>query len=164
MFERKDVLDLGCNIGHITLSVARDFGAKSVLGIDIDKNLIGIARKNIKYYANGTPTPKPDRSGEKKRFKKQNCEFFPISMPILYGPIDIPGLDNGKTPPVFPNNVTFKQVRRKPAAASVSISHPSIFLEQLHSGGRFPSDPGTAAVRRHLVSQRHEMDASELGG
>ncbi|XP_065155932.1 7SK snRNA methylphosphate capping enzyme bin3-like isoform X2 [Atheta coriaria] len=50
LFERKDILDIGCNIGHITLTVARDFGARSVVGIDIDKNLIGIARKNIKHY------------------------------------------------------------------------------------------------------------------
>lgn len=111
IFEGKDILDIGCNIGHITLCIARDFGAKSVLGIDIDKNLIGVARKNIKHYVNNAPPANiMDRSCEKKRFKKQNCEFFPISMPILYGPIDIPGINTDDAPQTFPNNVTFKQV------------------------------------------------------
>lgn len=120
LFQGKDILDIGCNIGHITLSVARDFGAKSILGIDIDKNLIGIARKNTKYYVKSSDAPKTEKSGEKRRFKKRNCEFFPISMPILYGPIDIPGLSNNASdPPEFPNNVTFKQV-------SSDVSCPNI--------------------------------------
>lgn len=41
LFHERDILDIGCNIGHITLSIARDFGAKSVVGLDIDKKLIG---------------------------------------------------------------------------------------------------------------------------
>lgn len=130
------MLDLGCNIGHVTLSVARDFGAKSVLGIDIDKNLIGIARKNVKYYVNNAHPPKLDRSCDKKRFKKQNCEFFPISMPILYGPIDIPGLNDGNEPQVFPNNVTFKQVINIRIYFPVLSVIGHVFLaEQLHFGG-----------------------------
>lgn len=32
IFENKDILDVGCNIGHITLSVARDFNARTVTG------------------------------------------------------------------------------------------------------------------------------------
>ncbi|CAH1122132.1 unnamed protein product [Ceutorhynchus assimilis] len=59
LFHNRDILDVGCNIGHITLSVARDFNARTVTGIDIDPKLISIARKNIKYYvktADTTPT------------------------------------------------------------------------------------------------------------
>lgn len=41
LFNNKDVLDIGCNVGHIAIAVARDLGAKSVTGIDIDKSLIG---------------------------------------------------------------------------------------------------------------------------
>lgn len=134
IFEGKDVLDIGCNIGHVTLSVARDFGAKTVLGIDIDKNLIGIARKNIKYYVNKPHPSKLDKAGDKKRVKKQNCEFFPISMPILYGPIDIPGLNNANEPPVFPNNITFKQVTFSTFQKSSNKCNIS-FVEQLYFGG-----------------------------
>lgn len=41
LFHNKDVLDIGCNVGHISIAVARDYGARSVLGIDIDPVLIG---------------------------------------------------------------------------------------------------------------------------
>lgn len=109
LFEGKEILDIGCNIGHITLSVARDFGAKSILGIDIDKSLIGIARKNTKYYVSSSDTLK-DEGVKNQDVPKTNCEFFPISMPILYGPIDIPGFNDGNKGNHFPNNVTFKQV------------------------------------------------------
>ena len=49
-FEDKDVLDIGCNIGHITISIGKNYSPLKVVGIDIDKNLIQIANKNIKHY------------------------------------------------------------------------------------------------------------------
>lgn len=42
LFQNKDVLDIGCNVGHISIAVARTLGARSVLGIDIDPVLIGM--------------------------------------------------------------------------------------------------------------------------
>lgn len=123
LFTGKDILDIGCNIGHITLSVARDFGARSVVGIDIDKNLIGIARKNVKHYVSSSDMESSspqgnelqdddgvnqkgiDESGKKER----TSEFYPISMPILYGPIDVPGFMVEKNNKGFPHNVSFVQ-------------------------------------------------------
>lgn len=123
LFENKDILDIGCNIGHITLSIARDFGAKYVTGIDIDSKLINIARKNIKHYvkSNETNSPKQhqdfcnDTNLVNVKINKQNnsCEFFPISMPILYGAIDIPGFNDTSNGRGFPNNVSFKTVRQQ---------------------------------------------------
>lgn len=111
LFDGKDILDIGCNIGHITLSVARDFGAKSVVGIDIDKKLISIARKNIKHYVSSeSPSRDSISSDLLDGHNKKSSEFFPISMPILYGPIDIPGFSDQKKGQGFPNNVTFVQV------------------------------------------------------
>ncbi len=49
-FEDKEVLDIGCNIGHITISIGKNFSPLKVVGIDIDKKLIQIANKNIKHY------------------------------------------------------------------------------------------------------------------
>lgn len=135
-FEGRDILDIGCNIGHITLSVARDFNARSVLGIDIDQKLINIARKNIKHYvkadeqspnhysspqnyhpqiqwgddhATSSNADSGSTGGGIGRGDKKSCEFFPISMPILYGAIDIPGFNETYKGGGFPNNVTFKQ-------------------------------------------------------
>ncbi|XP_050581008.1 7SK snRNA methylphosphate capping enzyme bin3 [Bombus affinis] len=104
LFIDKDVLDIGCNIGHITLSVARDFSARSVTGIDIDRTLINIARKNIKHYVNCAQSPAGNEDSD-----HQDVNFFPISMPIIYGPVDIPGFTKNKSHRGFPYNVTFVQ-------------------------------------------------------
>ncbi|KAL6437527.1 hypothetical protein ACFW04_004162 [Cataglyphis niger] len=107
LFLRKDILDIGCNIGHITLSVARDFGAKSVTGIDIDRTLINIARKNVKHYVNCVQSPASNEDNDKR--DSSDASFFPMSMPISYGPVDIPGFTKNKQHKGFPYNVTFVQ-------------------------------------------------------
>ncbi|KAL1462551.1 hypothetical protein WDU94_014379 [Cyamophila willieti] len=148
VFHKKDILDIGCNIGHITLTTARDFNANSVVGLDIDKHLIQVARTNIKHYVNcknspfsplndhegnvdikksspanfsGAPPPAlpVEEQGEGSEFKKPHAAanlspsehadvFFPISMPIVYGGIDIPGIPS-KLSNQFPHNVSFVQ-------------------------------------------------------
>lgn len=108
LFRGKDVLDIGCNIGHITLSVARDFAAHSVTGIDIDRKLIGIARKNVKHYVNCVSSPASTEEPPESQFSDPS--FFPLSMPINYGPIDVPGFTKNEDHKGFPYNVTFVQV------------------------------------------------------
>lgn len=46
LFQGRDILDIGCNVGHVSLCVARDLGARSMTGIDIDDKLI---RKYFKF-------------------------------------------------------------------------------------------------------------------
>ncbi|KAI8122133.1 putative RNA methyltransferase bin3 [Lucilia cuprina] len=50
LFKNKDILDIGCNVGHMTITVARKLAPKSILGIDIDKELIARARRNLAMY------------------------------------------------------------------------------------------------------------------
>ena len=45
-----DVLDVGCNQGLLTISVAAKFFPRSMKGIDIDEKLIKKARKNLDLY------------------------------------------------------------------------------------------------------------------
>lgn len=119
LFYGKEVLDIGCNIGHVTFSVARDFGAKSVVGMDIDRKLINIARKNVQYYINDTeqsahlsPNYQFNEYNISPNHNDSNCDktkSFPISLPMMYGPIDLPGLTiTGR----FPYNVSFVQVSK----------------------------------------------------
>lgn len=107
LFYGKDILDIGCNIGHITLSVARDFAARSVTGIDIDKKLINIARKNVKHYVSCVQSPASTEGGDPKEY---DANYFPDSMRINYGPIDIPGFTRHHDAKGFPYNTTFVQV------------------------------------------------------
>ena len=44
-----DVLDIGCNTGHLTLLVARDLKPRKIVGVDIDEHLISLAQRNIRY-------------------------------------------------------------------------------------------------------------------
>lgn len=45
IFQNKQVLDIGCNSGFITMEVAKKFQVKSIVGLDIDKALINQATK-----------------------------------------------------------------------------------------------------------------------
>lgn len=64
LFRGKDILDIGCNVGHMTITVARNLAPKSILGIDIDKNLIARARKNLSMFVR-IPKAKVDESTSK---------------------------------------------------------------------------------------------------
>ncbi|VDD86758.1 unnamed protein product [Enterobius vermicularis] len=88
-FEKKSVLDIGCNAGYITLWIAREFSPNRILGIDIDAHLVGVARKNIRHYC--------DKSIEGN---------FPASFAHRYGPVSAPPVSFSTK---FPDNVWFRQ-------------------------------------------------------
>uniref|UniRef100_A0A336MMF8 RNA methyltransferase n=1 Tax=Culicoides sonorensis TaxID=179676 RepID=A0A336MMF8_CULSO len=50
LFKDKDVLDIGCNVGLLTIAAGKSLHPKSIVGLDIDKNLITRARKNLSLY------------------------------------------------------------------------------------------------------------------
>lgn len=50
LFKDKDILDIGCNVGHMTIGVARNLQPKSIVGIDVDKDLIARARRNLSFF------------------------------------------------------------------------------------------------------------------
>uniref|UniRef100_A0A1I7XAD2 RNA methyltransferase n=1 Tax=Heterorhabditis bacteriophora TaxID=37862 RepID=A0A1I7XAD2_HETBA len=89
--EKKSVLDIGCNVGFLTLSLAKDYSPRRILGIDIDEHLIGVARKNIRHYCD------------------QHIEFigkFPASFCNNFGPISNHSLSFSTK---FPDNVWFRK-------------------------------------------------------
>lgn len=93
-FEGKDVLDIGCNAGHVTLAVAKLFHPQKIVGMDIDPNLIRAARQNIKKFQNLA--------------NKDEMQKYPTSM-TEYGPIEpLPALTNPSN--FFPKNIMFMQV------------------------------------------------------
>ena len=107
-FEDKLVLDIGCNIGHITLSIAKDFEPRMITGMDIDGKLISIARKNIKHYASANTI-----DGKK----------VPVSLPVCYGPVAATTIPQLNEKSKFPNNVHFVQVRRMFIPVYISLVH-----------------------------------------
>ena len=95
-FEGKVVLDIGCNTGQVTIEMARTFNPKKICGIDIDGELIRIAKKNVIRVI-----PLPSTSGE-------GLIQFPQSFSKVYGPIAVP--NNDESSGEFPSNISFKEV------------------------------------------------------
>ncbi|XP_015921019.1 7SK snRNA methylphosphate capping enzyme [Parasteatoda tepidariorum] len=71
-FVDKDVLDIGCNAGHFTLALARDLKPRSIIGIDIDNELVKMAMKNVRHYITSENISETS---------------FPLSLVINYGPV-----------------------------------------------------------------------------
>ncbi|XP_020488994.1 7SK snRNA methylphosphate capping enzyme [Labrus bergylta] len=61
-FEGKDVLDLGCNSGQLTLYIAKMLRPARILGLDIDNGLVHAARKNIRHYLSELQTQEARRA------------------------------------------------------------------------------------------------------
>ena len=99
-FDGKHVLDIGCNVGNLTLSLAKEYHPSKIVGIDIDPKLISLARKNIRLFLSSNVTD-PSK--------------FPISNVLNYGPITAPPVSQKELSRHgnFPHNVLFMQVSLK---------------------------------------------------
>lgn len=90
-FRGKDILDIGCNVGEVTMAIARDMAPKTILGVDIDEVLVNKAQKLLKQYAN-TKVPSamatPNPGVEVGSASKKTEQLFPQSLPVIFGPID----------------------------------------------------------------------------
>ncbi|KAF8052950.1 hypothetical protein N665_1483s0002 [Sinapis alba] len=58
-FQGKDCLDIGCNSGVMTIHIAKKFGCQSILGVDIDSNLIEVARWRLRNFVRTHNSAKP---------------------------------------------------------------------------------------------------------
>uniref|UniRef100_A0A3B5LAQ6 RNA methyltransferase n=1 Tax=Xiphophorus couchianus TaxID=32473 RepID=A0A3B5LAQ6_9TELE len=111
-FRGKDVLDLGCNSGHLTLYIAKMFRPARILGLDIDSGLIHAARKNIRHYLSELQTQEARREQKHCDAPSADCSAscsFPVSLRISRGPIAAPPITETCTsqPGQFPANVVF---------------------------------------------------------
>ncbi|EFP07516.1 hypothetical protein GCK72_006587 [Caenorhabditis remanei] len=93
-FEHKSILDIGCNVGFLTLSIAKDFSPRRILGIDIDEHLIGVARKNIRHYCD---------------HETAVAGKFPVSFGVQFGTISQRTEEPRPFSTKFPDNVWFKK-------------------------------------------------------
>lgn len=135
LFKDKDILDIGCHVGHVTIAIGRMLNPKSVLGVDIASKLISMAHRNLSMFvripteksttsASKTSEPnattcKKKKNNKRDRTKAATAGFYPISFGINYKGIPrIPGgvyrqsddQSSTVTNDVFPNNVNFKRM------------------------------------------------------
>lgn len=89
-FEGKNCLDIGCNTGKVTLLIAKHFVPEKIVGVDIDPNLIKIAKKKAKEF----------------KMADKDLSRYPVSFSLTYGPIvETIALDSKRKD--FPNNIFF---------------------------------------------------------
>ncbi|KAI0082433.1 Bin3-domain-containing protein [Panus rudis PR-1116 ss-1] len=121
------VLDVGCNEGAVTCEIAQIWGARRVIGVDIDDSLIRSAWKrrrtvwSLQRPVDATPTiaTMEVHSVGTKRKRDSKCEgnlttgldygtsnYFPDSVEHMFGPLPIPPQEGN--PDEFPHNVVFK--------------------------------------------------------
>ncbi|XP_041316174.1 7SK snRNA methylphosphate capping enzyme-like, partial [Pyrgilauda ruficollis] len=104
-FAGKEVLDVGCNVGHLTLSIAKRWAPARVVGLDIDGRLIRSARQNIRHYLSEGLGADGDPAGGVRK-------GFPAALLASRGPIAAPQLPpDGPGAADFPHNVVFVTVR-----------------------------------------------------
>ncbi|TRZ09796.1 hypothetical protein HGM15179_017330 [Zosterops borbonicus] len=102
-FRGKEVLDVGCNVGHLTLSIAKRWGPSKMVGLDIDGRLIRSARQNIRHYLSEGLGMEGGEEGKGKTRKG-----FPAALCASRGPIAAPQLPpDGPGAGEFPHNVVF---------------------------------------------------------
>ncbi|KAJ7379579.1 hypothetical protein OS493_013974 [Desmophyllum pertusum] len=134
-FSGKDVLDLGCNVGHVSLTIARDFNPHVITGIDIDTSLIKAAKNNLRFYMqNQLSVPGTSRKGMD----------FPVSFSVTSGPLAAPVVLGNEEKLAFPHNVVFQQSHKvdpsKLGDEGLKLMFKRIFMN-LRPGGRLILEP-----------------------
>lgn len=99
-FEGKDVLDIGCNRGHITYAIARLFDPNSITGVDIDSKMVNMANRDLHLHIEG-PGGVIAKSNEYRKERAarlrledgstmtytEDLNQFPLSSYISHGPL-----------------------------------------------------------------------------
>ncbi|KAJ3166597.1 hypothetical protein HDU88_003079 [Geranomyces variabilis] len=131
--EGKNVIDVGCNAGVVTIGLAALFAPKHIEGVDIDPTLVRKARARlalrgslVKMQANDSDAlsdakaPVDAMEVDKEDVisalaPRQDLDYFPTSCPNLYGSMPVvenveycgEGTENDGGG-LFPHNVTFR--------------------------------------------------------
>ncbi|OCH92197.1 Bin3-domain-containing protein [Obba rivulosa] len=124
IFKDARVLDVGCNEGWVTCEIAQSWGARRVIGVDIDDTLVRAAWKRRRTVwsqqepATHEATPADDHPSKGKKRKKcsEEChefpriprpEYFPASCEHMFSPLPIPAARSPEDAHTFPHNVMF---------------------------------------------------------
>uniref|UniRef100_UPI00358F38C7 7SK snRNA methylphosphate capping enzyme-like n=1 Tax=Myxine glutinosa TaxID=7769 RepID=UPI00358F38C7 len=66
-FTGRHVLDIGCNVGHVTLTIAKHWKPARCVGLDIDPALVAAAQRNMRHYWQS-----PEKGSGTKRGRTQH--------------------------------------------------------------------------------------------
>lgn len=125
LFKNKDVLDIGCNVGLMTLAIAKHLSPKSIVGVDIDKSLISLAKNKLRKYVRVPEAIGTANLAEDNNTKFRNkVEFFPISFPICYGNLNAALRSTQKTPAhILSPNFSQPSTPQTPQTTQIDAQH-----------------------------------------
>ena len=134
------VLDVGCNEGWVSCEIgasfislfvayfetlwlpAQSWGARRVVGVDIDEALVCMAwRRRRTLWSHQAPFSEPSSSSNASRAKRKRpplpppppvVDYFPASCQHMFGPLPIPPTDMqhvDASEHKFPHNITFRR-------------------------------------------------------
>lgn len=128
IIEGKRMLDIGCNNGSLTLLIAENCKPASVVGIDIDRNLIGAARNNLALMR--------QRLGDADAALK-NVQFRHVN--YVYADEELLECEKPQYDVIFCLSVT-KWIQLNFGDAGIKLTFRRAY-RQLHPGGRFVLEP-----------------------
>ncbi|THH07558.1 hypothetical protein EW145_g3296 [Phellinidium pouzarii] len=125
IFRSARVLDIGCNEGWVTCEIAHSWGAREVIGVDIDDGLVRAAWKRRRTIWSQQPLnsslsddvflsgddvghlPKRRKVVPETTRSEDESHSFPAAFEHMFGPLAIPpaSLQTGGQ---FPHNVSFR--------------------------------------------------------
>ncbi|KAH8106035.1 Bicoid-interacting protein 3-domain-containing protein [Cristinia sonorae] len=116
LFQNARVLDLGCNEGWVTCEIAQTWGARRVIGVDIDETLVRAAwkRRRTVWSLRNSQAASMSTTGESELLDEEgvvDTEYFPASCEHMFGPLPIPPLEDSAceaASTTFPHNVSFQ--------------------------------------------------------
>lgn len=75
-FEGRDVLDIGCNNGQVTLAILQKFKPRTLKGIDIDVKLIGCARQSLESIVSNDKCMQQSNASSSNTSAINSCVTF----------------------------------------------------------------------------------------
>lgn len=122
-FRGKKVLDVGCNVGHMTLAIAKHWSPAHILGLDIDSGMVHVARQNLRHFLSEMQKQEVRQDAERKEKGREveRLQTFPVSFRLCRGAIAVPPL-LPSAPGLFPNNVSFMKVSERASERASEVS------------------------------------------
>lgn len=99
-FHGKDVLDIGCNRGHVTYAIAQLYSPQFILGIDIDLKMIQMANRDLHLHLESSLLKRGDELRRRRAAELQlegdkaangqyqeDQDHYPLASYISQGPL-----------------------------------------------------------------------------
>ncbi|KAH9986344.1 Bicoid-interacting protein 3-domain-containing protein [Russula compacta] len=121
LFANACVLDVGCNEGWVSCEIAQSWGARRVVGVDIDDTLVRMAwRRRRTLWSHQAPSSEmsfqskfhPKRKRVPHPLAPPEPNHFPASCQHMFGPLPIPPTDTidlSASENTFPHNISFRR-------------------------------------------------------